>query len=219
MLKSISRESQPLFISKRNKRQNQYDSAKRITTTLCGKQAIRHFLKEKNEYTLVVPIGNVRHEACIFFKINNSKLEAIFFNPNYSEIHDGVEYSKIAHSLVTSLGINKTMSYYAPNGNVDSECCKLTWVEIFNHLIENKNPFKRNDILLENYDRMITQHTYERYHPSKRAQFEENELKFYCLWKKTDEKLRSIDISDTDLIKICRNISQAIANYFSSKPK
>lgn len=220
LLKSISRSSQRLFEGKRNKRRNKYDEANRITTVLCGKLAIQHFLNQEKflRYTLAVPIGSVRHEACIFFRNAGVNIEAIFFNPSFSTLHDGVEYSSIAKELIESLRgrLNKTMAYFSPTGNVESQCSKIAWIEIFNHVHYNKNPFERKEILLEDYNRLITAQTYKRYHSIGRVNhYEENELIFYNLWKSIDDKLGSI--SDFDFMKISRDFNRIIANYFSSK--
>lgn len=107
------------------------------------------------------------------------------------------------------------MAYFSPTGNVESECSKITWIEIFNHVHYNKNPFERKDILLEDYNRLITTETYKRYHFKRVDRREENKLKFYNLWKSIDDKLGQI--SDLDFMKISRDLNRIIANHFSSK--
>lgn len=215
LLKYVAKISRRQFISRANKKtKHKFDIKKRITTTLCGKKHINHFLKQAQfkNYTIVTSVGSMDHESCMFFQRNdNSKIDAIFFNPNYSDLHDGVEYSKFAHKLSLSFGenINSVRAYYSSSGNVEGECTKHVWKAIFNMLCKGENAFTRRNIDLEDYTRCFTQKTYKRYFSKK--------LEYYSIWKNADDLLKKNGIDNLDLLNINRDIYKAIAHYFRTK--
>lgn len=215
LLKFVAKISKKQFLRRANKKsKHKYDKKKRITTTLCGKLHIDRFLKNPQfkGYTVVTSVGSIAHETCMFFQMENKcNVDAIFFNPNYSDIHDGVEYSKIAHKLALCFGTNlkKVKAYYSTTGNVEGQCSKHVWESIFNLLCNNENPFQKPDIDLQEYTRCFTEKTYNRYFSKK--------LEYYEIWKNADELLKQNEVNSLDLLNINRDIYKVIAQYFTSK--
>lgn len=216
LLKYIAKWSRKFFKTKLNKRpKNKNDEANRIITTLYGKDGIMHFLNNSTfeKYTLSVSVGSMIHESCMFFRNDKSIINAIYFNPSYSTVHDGPQYSKYAHQLCTFFKkkLNNIRAYYSPSGNVEAECSKLTWKEIFNHLCNGDNPFTNDNIELQEYTYCFTRKTYNKYYTKK--------LLYHSNWEKYEQMLKKCDISDSDFIKLNNSISKAMAEYFLTKAK
>lgn len=88
LLKYIIKDSKRQYDKKRNKRyKNPEDIGKRITTTLVAKNLISGFFNcpKFEEFVLAVPVGSHIHEAVIFFRKQSDKMDATYFNPNYSK--------------------------------------------------------------------------------------------------------------------------------------
>lgn len=169
LLKSISRSSQKRFRNKNKKRsKNVFDIGKRIVTTETGYQAISRFFNTDGfgKFELVVSCGSESHESCLFFRKEDDKLAVIYFNPNYSERHDGVQYSHIVRQLLEKFGrrIRRVQAYYSPCFNVAARCSALTWEQMVNHVCYDKSPFTNKDLNLEEYSHYMTQMAYENYH-------------------------------------------------------
>lgn len=169
LLKSISRSSRCGVGKKYNKRnKNKYDIGKRIITTESGYQAILRFFKQDRfqEYELVVSCGSETHESCLFLRKDDDGLSVIYFNPNYSERQDGVQYCHIIRQLLEKFGrkIHRSQAYYSPCFNVMARCSALTWEQMVNHICYGKSPFTNTNLQLEDYTHYITRSAYLNYH-------------------------------------------------------
>lgn len=169
LLKSISRKSQSRFGKKYNKRnKNKYDVGNRIITTESGYQAILRFFKQENfqDFELVVSSGSETHESCLFFRKDGDGFAAIYYNPNYSERHDGVQYSHVVRQLLHKFGrkMKRIQAYHSPCYNVSAQCSALTWEQMMNHLCLGLSPFSNDNLALEEYTHCMTQSAYSNYH-------------------------------------------------------
>lgn len=173
VLKCVTKLDQPQHVKKTIRRSvNKYDKYKRTTSVNVGKNAISYMLNnpEFTNYEIVIPIGSLDHEACIFFKKNEDLIEAIYFNPNFSVVQQGVQSSKIGKAILKSVGedLKKIRAYYSPCGNVASMCSALVWEEIFNHVNNGSSPFANTELSLEDYNHFTTTSTYNRYRKNKK---------------------------------------------------
>lgn len=217
ILKCVNRLSVNQFSKKTIKRaKNKNDKYNRCTTVDVVKNAITLFLNHVDYscYELVVPVGTVDHECCVFFSKNGNTFQSIYYNPNYSLIHDGVESSALANALLKEMGQNlrSIRSYYSLSGNVDDECSGFVWEEIFNFIKNGNSPFGNDSLNLEDYNHFTTQKTYDRYRYKKT---ENIKLKYLRYWKRYDQMLGDIDT--TDAIKISNKMSRIISDYYKQK--
>lgn len=169
LLKSISRLSQARFGRKYNKRnKNKYDVGNRIITTESGYQAILRFFKQEDfqDFELVVSAGSETHESCIFIRKDGDGYEAIYYNPNYSDRQDGVQYSHVVRQLFHKFGrkLKRIQAYHSPCFNLRAQCSALTWAEMMNHMSLGLSPFSSNTHVLEDYKHYVTQSAYSAYH-------------------------------------------------------
>lgn len=214
LLKSISRPTQRRYRkNKTNRRQKvDYDIAKRITTVSVGINAIRKFFSEFNNFELVVPCGSLSHECCIFFRKDDSnRLDTIYYNPNYSQVHDGVESSTVVRQLLTEMkgGISSKRAFYSPNGNVAGQCSAVTWHKMFDFVCNGCSPFNDEGSLgLEDYRHHTTTLSYNRYQQNAKKK-KPNILKHMKMWKEMDNML--LNASERKVIRISIKISQMLA--------
>lgn len=209
LLKSVARVSLQSFVRKRNRRSKIVDDvANRIIPTLTGYRAVNFFYKEEKfkHFDLVVPCGNAKHEAAMFFRKNENKLDVIFFNPNYSDVQDGVQRNNVAAKFLDEFGgtIRSIRAYHAPNGNEDSQCSAWTWQEIANHICHGTSPFINET--LENYSQNMTENTYKRYHTTK---FKANGNS--DVWKKGKKLLKNA--TDKQIFEISKRISRIFLEF------
>lgn len=164
LLKNVSKLKAPAFSKTNKKPKNEYDTGNRSIATTVGKLAIESFFRNDqfNNFTLAVPCGNYTHECCSFFRKNNEVIDAIFYNPSYSDVTRGVRSNKVVKELLKSLSLGNIQSYYSPCGNVDGRCSALVWVEIHKLVINGDSPFI-NGANLEDYSRFMTLHTFRKH--------------------------------------------------------
>lgn len=126
VLKYVVRKTTKAFLTKSYKQTKiEYDIAKRCTTVSNGIRLIRKFFNIYPNFDIVVPCGSLSHECCVFFRKDAAgKFRAIYFNPNFSTIQNGVESSKIVKELFVMMrgALVEKRSFYSPCGNVDGEC-------------------------------------------------------------------------------------------------
>lgn len=211
LLKCAAKFKEEHFTGKRNKRaKNKFDIGNRIISTVSARIEILHFLNSKYKaYSIVIPIGGWLHEACLFFRNHDNFMHAVYYNPNYSDVTDGVESSKIGNQLLKSFHhrLNCIQAYHSLTGNVESACSAYVWMEIYNHVCNGFTPFGNEDIGLESYNSLLTEHSSKKYR-GKIA------LKHFSIWKNLDSKLRD-DLDDQDLLDITYKISNVISDHFS----
>lgn len=216
--KCIARVSTPMFRKRvYRKSKNIYDTSNRISTTGVGKVAITYFMNNElfSDYSLVVDCGSLSHEVCIFFKKINGSLHAIYFNPSFSDIHDGAASSYVVATLLRSFGnaIYSIQAYYSPTGNVASNCAGIAWEEIYNHIWGGVSPFDRDDITLADYSKLCTLHTYQTHWlkngPSKPPEY-------YKMWEDFDGRLANIK-TPIVLAAITNDISNLTRKYMHKK--
>lgn len=127
-----------LYLRRYKKYANEFDEQNRNTPASFAKCAISYFLHRPRfkGYTIVIPVGTVNHELCLFFRMNDGYIDVIYFNPNYSEINDGAETSKNAKALLKLFQhrIRSIRAYYSSNGNASSQCSGIAWEQMFNHV-------------------------------------------------------------------------------------
>lgn len=206
-----------LFLRRRyKKRENEFDDKKRDTTASFAKCAISYFLHRPKfkGYTIVIPVGTVNHELCLFFRMIDKYIDVIYFNPNYSETNDGAETSKNAKALLKSFNqrIRSVRAYYSPNGNESAKCSGLVWEQIFNHLVNGLSPFDNMNLDLEDFNQHTTLKSYQRHH-GKKSTKNSGCLKYYEMWRKFDEMLHEVE----DLAEITSRISHVLSNYYKNK--
>lgn len=229
------------FQKNRNKAyKNPFDCASRITTTSVGKQAATHFLNEPrfNGYDLVIPIGSHSHEACLYVQKSDTGISIIYYNPNYSAVTKGVQFNKVSRELIQLFGkkVTSIKSFYSPNGNYAGKCSVLSWEKIFSHVVDGKSPFKNGKLKLEDYTKLATGHSHEKYR--NRALLEDenqsdsdtgndnesnidNEYHFnqFDMMKNIDDLLNEFETNDDDALTIVGKMDDAITEYFESKKK
>lgn len=192
---------------------NENDYAKRDTTTLRVRNAILHFMNHKDfkNYGIVVSVGTITHDSCVFFRKYETHIEAIYFNPNYSDIQEGVQSSKLVNGLLSSFHtvIRRIRSYYSPDGNIDGLCSGLTWKQMFSYVWEGLSPFDEH-VHLDDYSHLTTLQSHKRYHSK-----EKSNLKHYSVWKTLDDVLKNVP--DAMLITISTKMSHIIYSYYQDK--
>lgn len=118
-------------------------------------------------------------------------------------------------SLLRSFGstIRSVRAYYSRNGNVDSNCAAIAWQEIYNHIWRGVSPFTRDDISLDDYNKLCTLHTYQmnwiKNGPSLPREH-------YKMWEDFDELLARVK-SPLLLANISNEITQLILDYMRKK--
>lgn len=150
-----------------SKSDKQKDRYKMNITDMTGHRAVTHFFdkKEFQGFTLVVPCGNRVHECCIFFEqMDVGKLEAIFFNPNFSVHTLGIQTNNVAVNFLKKFGNNllKIHSYHIETCNVDGNCVGYVWKEIFNMLMKNFSPFTTSGVPRVPFNRYMTETSLKR---------------------------------------------------------
>lgn len=193
LLKSVSIRSKRNFERKQNRKTKfKYDVGKRVTTVGVAKGLILHFLNNTRfaKYALAIPIGTTSHEACLVFSTSKNGINAIYYNPNYSESTRGVESSQIATDILQSLSqqLNSCRAYHSDSGNVESMCSALAWIEIFFFVSNGISPFKNSSINLADYRHFTTQYAYDKYH----KKLKQKSLKHYGTWHLMDKRLKNI---------------------------
>lgn len=232
-LKCVSKKKVNLFLKKYKRTGNAFDIAKRMTTTAVGASMINFFFKEEQfkNYTLVVPCGNYSHECCCFFTKNGNGLAAVYYNPSYSEVTQGVRKNANTTELLRSLkSLNKIQSYYAFCGNVAGVCSGMTWSEIYSLIVHGISPFVNKYIKLESYKNCVTPFSYKKYWGSSseavkvdaKVDVKENdksgENERCGMLKDYDDMLKHTKCS-TKLLKVNGAIIDIILNYFAEKQK
>lgn len=217
LLKSITRPTQRRYRNKKTNRKQQvkYVIGKRITTVSVGINAIRSFFANFHNYELVVPCGSLNHECCLFFRKNNfNRLDAIYYNPNYSLIHDGVESSTVVKQLLVEMksAISTKRAFYSPSGNVVGERSAVTWSKMFDHVVNGFSPFNDNNgsLGLEDYHHNTTTSSYNRYQQNAKTK-KGNILKRMDMWKKLDDMI--LNASDRKAIRISIKISKMLNEF------
>lgn len=210
LLKSVARASKPFFNKKRMRSKRvSFDIANRIIPTRSGYIAVTGFFKEEKfkDYELIVPCGNYSHETCLFFRmLPEGGFDVIFYNPNYSDIQDGVQLNRVTILLMNHFGnaLRRIRAYHAPNGNENSQCSALTWQEMFNDICQGASPFTNSTIELVNFDYKMMEHKYKAYHSSEKNESWKN----IDTWLECDELLA--DASARDVLDISQKISTMI---------
>lgn len=222
LLKCVIKKTRKLFHKKFVRTEkNPYDLGNRETTVSVARCMILSFLNHQkfHNYHLVVSIGSRDHESCIFFRNMDVGMEAIYFNPNYSEKHDGAQYSQIGYHLMTSFGntIRRIRAYYSPSGNTSGKCSAITWERIFEHVCNGLSPFHDNNLQLEDYNHFTTTYSYRKYHRKIHAVNSSNRLKHHQLWENCDGML--INMDDNDVGEISKRISEVISGFYLQKSK
>lgn len=213
-------ESQSKFLKAWNRKyKNPYDVAKRITSVNVVHKQIVWFLNNTNykDHTIVVSTGSHLHKSCIFVRNitrnNETCFEAIYFNANFSQKTQGVQFSRTANGLLRKLGkkLVNIQSYYSPCHNRKGRCSYHTWKSIYNHLINGFSPFENVKVNLKDYKHYMTEYSYQKYHKNPHAKKEE--LK-YKNWMEFDTKLANI--GPVDLMNIFKKINNVISEEFSN---
>lgn len=167
VLKYVVRKTTKAFLTKSYKQTKiEYDIAKRCTTVSNGIRLIRKFFNIYPNFDIVVPCGSLSHECCVFFRKDAAgKFRAIYFNPNFSTIQNGVESSKIVKELFVMMrgALVEKRSFYSPCGNVDGECSALTWKKVHDLVCDGSTPFMDHSLHLEDYSHNTTLASYNRY--------------------------------------------------------
>lgn len=213
MLKSIARKTTKLGEGKNKKCEVKPDIGHRITTVSNGISAIRRFFKMFPTYHLVVSSGCLEHECCVFFRKEGGKFKSIYFNPNFSDVQDGVESSTMVTKIFKTLGraLVEKKSFFAMCGNVDGNCSAHTWEKIYKHVCDGASPFNDDSLDLQEYSHNMTTQTYNRYKTKsiqrKRGKETLHHLK---MWKQLDSKM--IDVDGRDAFRIMGKISQMISD-------
>lgn len=229
ILKSATEVRQKSFTKKkRKKKKNKHDKAKRGTTVLSIHHCASAFLnnEEFQHYELAMSIGSQSHEGCVFLRKNGlRRLEAVYYNPNYSIKQDGVQSSAAAKDLLMSFGntLQKIEAYHSKCGNEDAKCAGLAWKELFNFIYHGASPFGNDKLKLENYNHYTTSSSYTRYHKKNSAiSLEEEAMKsiehsHFDTWKNFDKLLFHMD-SD-DILDLSIQLNEVISTHFNTKRK
>lgn len=215
VLKCIARTTTKAFCKKSYKKTKiVFDIGKRCTTVSNGVAAIRHFFSIFAGYDLVIACGSLDHECCVFFRQDDKgKLEAIYFNPNYSVEQDGVESSRVVKALFISLKkkLIKKQSFYAGCGNTGGLCSAFTWERIHQHVCDGLTPFNDDGLILEDYWHNTTASSHHRYQQNRKAlKAETKPLIHYEVWKPFDLKLENVDARE--IFGIAVEISKMVAD-------
>lgn len=177
VLKYVIRKTTKSFLARSYKQTKiKHNIAKRCTTVSNGIRLIRKFLNMFPNFDLVVPCGSLSHECCVFFR-KDVKFRAIYFNPNYSNIQNGVESSKIVQEMFNTMrgALVEKRSFYSPCGNVDGECSALTWKMVYNLVCDGSSPFMDNSLHLEDYSHNTTLSSYYRYRAQQKQKQKQND--------------------------------------------
>lgn len=218
--KCVSMISKKQYIRRKYRKSiNINDNNGRCTTTDVGKGAVYFFIRDNRyaEYTLAVNCGSLIHEACVFFTNTVEGIDAIFFNPNFSDVTDGVQTLNTANALIKSFGngIRSIQAYYSTSGNVESNCTSITWEQIYNLIWKGLSPFKRDDIILQDYAHVSTLYAYQKYWIKNSKTLSAQDLKN---WEHFDERLSRVT-SPLLLLNISNEISQAVKDYMMNDTK
>lgn len=208
------------FLKKQNRKyksKHNKGNTARITTTDNARRAILYFLNHRtfNEFTLAVAVGSYTHEACLFLRKDDDRYKAIYYNPNFSQVTQGVQTSNTANDVLKSLGnkLNQIRSYYSESRNVAGICSFLVWKQIYILLNDGVSPFDNPNIHLENYDRLKTPYTLDKSKEAKRNKKNLN-LKRYPFWKQFDEML--VDFNEDDIDEIDFQFSSIICDVLTN---
>lgn len=207
VLKSVAKVTDKM--KKKRKSKFPHDFAKRVITTQSGYNAVKDFYRnsEFKGYELIVPSGDNVHEVCLFFREYPERgYDTIFFNPNYSEIQDGVQTNKVAKAFTKHFGrtIHRQRAYHSSDGNVGSNCSAATWEQIFNAICNGSSPFENPLIELHSFDHHMMEKTYHEYHNLGITL----KLKNGALWEKCDELL--MDATEEEIAEIWSEIKLLI---------
>lgn len=186
-----------------------YDRWKRITTVSVARRLIIHFMNHPQfmHYELAISVGSYYHEACLFFRKYRGRLEVIYFNPNYSKRTRGVQFSRTATDVLTSLGrvVTKVQAFWSQCGNKDGECSKLTWRRVHDFLFGD-SPFDDKNLKLTDYNHYATAYSYSKYF------FNGGKIEFqhFDLWKDIEEIMQRNKASRSDMMEILKSIQSLI---------
>lgn len=211
LLKFVIKSTKKCFIAKRNRwYSNPNDRANRITTTAVARNLIFAFMKAFEHYELVVPVGSHYHEACIFFRTHKGCKQAIYFNPNYSKKVQGVQLSRTANEVLSSLGqgLTTVQAYHSPCSNYDGKCSSLTWQEIYNFVQDGDSPFDNESLHLVDYNHLMTPASYRKYFW--KATHGEATNHASSTWTELSKILIKNNASQLDSLKIMKLLNEVI---------
>lgn len=100
----------------------------RCHTVSVARRGIQVFFSEYPNYQLVVSMGRLDHDTCLFIRRVSHEYKFVWYNPNI-----GKQLSKIARNLMVLLKVNgfrSSRSYSDPAGNPDEKCSELVWMEM-----------------------------------------------------------------------------------------
>lgn len=216
VLKCIARSTTKQFRKRTYKKTEiVFDIANRCTTVSNGAAAIRHFFIAFPEYDLAISCGSMDHESCVFFRQDGqSKLRAIYYNPNFSEQQEGVQFSKMVKELFVSLRgkLIEKQAFYEDDGNVGGNCSGVTWKKLYELLCDGESPFDDGSLQLEDYRYNTTASSHHRYQQNRKVKNEVKTLKHHDTWEPLDRMLAKVDT--LSVFRISVQIATMIAELY-----
>lgn len=213
LLKYIVKCSKKAFVAKKNRSyQNPNEETITITTSSVGRNLINHFMHHPDfpQYELVVSVGSHLHEGCVFFRTHKRSMEAIYYNPNYSNRTKGVQSSKTASELLRSIGITKIKAFHSKYGNPEGKCSLLTWELIFDFIQNGNSPFDNDQLNLIDYNHLMTPQSYIKFFS---LNGKIGGLKHFRIWKKMDKVLNKKKANMMDKLRIMNLMISVISNH------
>lgn len=128
----------------RMSRRDEFDKNKVCTEVGNATRAVRKFFKQKEfaHCVMGLNLGNAWHDMAVFIKKNGKAYDLVHFDPNEQTS------SKTMDEFQKSLSKNTTRRGYHPKGgNSDGKCSYLTWMELLEFILLNKNPFMSGELL------------------------------------------------------------------------
>lgn len=130
--------------STRKARRDVYDREKICTEVGNAIRAIKRFFKQEQgkRFVLGLNLGNERHDMAVFVRKDDHIYDLVHFDPNGGASSQTMD--RFSRGLPRSA---RRRGYHPKNGNPDGKCSYLSWMELLEFILLNKNPFLTENLL------------------------------------------------------------------------
>lgn len=121
------------------------DRYMRVKTIEVGVRAVRCFLNQHPDFTIVFSIGTFMHDTCVFMRKATGRYESVWFNPTR-----GTRVANVDNFL-SHFNMATRKAFHAPDENRSGQCSGYVWNAMTTFIgSDSLNPFDRNDLLVHN---------------------------------------------------------------------